>query len=102
MKFTMSRKIPEVVLFTSEQVKQRSEQDKRAYEESITYYTNKYISTSDTSQPTQIDTQQPCLIQAIEETLPEPLIYKTRSDMGHDEKVSGASFKRTCIILDEQ
>ena len=39
----MSRKIPEVVLFTSEQVKQRSEQDKRAYEESITYYTNKYI-----------------------------------------------------------
>ncbi len=98
----MSRKIPEVVLFTSEQVKQRSGQYKCAYEESITNYANKFISISDTSQPTHIDTHQPCTKQAVEESLPLPLIYKTRSHMEHDEQVSGASFKRTCLILDEQ
>ena len=97
----MSRKIPEVVLLTYENVKQRSERDKRAYEESITNYTNKFISISDTSQLTQIDT--PCTKQSIEEeALPPPLIYSTRADMEHDEKACGANFKRKCMILDEQ
>ena len=100
IKFTMSRKIPEVVLLTSEQGKQRSEQDKRAYEESITNYTNKFISTSDTSQPMpMVDTQPLCTKQVVYQP---PLIYNTRSEMEHDEKVSGASCKIKCVILDEE
>lgn len=94
-----SCKIPEIILYSFEQVKQRTHQDKLAYEESIKNYMNKFISVNGTSSQPMVDTQQPRAKQVVDQA---PLIYWTRADMEHDEKVSGASFKRKYIILDEQ
>ena len=58
--YRKSHKIPEVMLFTSDQVQQRAEKEKLAYEESIINYTNKFISVNDTSSQLMIYTQQPC------------------------------------------
>ena len=72
---------------------------KIAYEKSIHDYSNKFISNGGFV-PIYTDIEQN-YIEQHEQELP-PLIYKTRVDMINDEKVSGACFKRKCMILDEQ
>ena len=101
--YTCNDVVPSIINYlTDDQINKRAAQNKRAYEDSTTNYMNKFILTSGaSSQPTQIDTQQPCTKHTVEEALP-PLIYNTRSDMEHDEKVIGATLKRPGIILDEE